>query len=145
MGAIYLPSVSQDDSFELVGSVAYGKPKNYTRTVISGEGIIGTAAKEKKTLNITDIPESYFKVSSGFGEAKPKNIVAIPVKLENKVFGIIELASLNKFKKFELEFIDELSRNLGASFAITDVFIKTKEKLEQTENNYLELKNKSAS
>ncbi|RLD70378.1 MAG: hypothetical protein DRJ10_20445, partial [Bacteroidetes bacterium] len=137
MGAIYLPSAHENDTFDLVGSIAYGKTKNYVRSVISGEGIIGTAAKEKKTLNITDIPEDYFKVSSGFGEAKPKNIVAIPIKLENKVYGIIELASLHKFKKFELEFIDELSMNLGASFAITDIFLKTKEKLEQTEKDYL--------
>ncbi len=136
MGAIYLPSAKEDNSFDLVGSIAYGKTKNYVRSVIIGEGIIGTAAKEKKTLNITDIPEDYFKVSSGFGEAKPKNIVAIPIKLENKVYGIIELASLNKFKKFELEFIDELSLNLGASFAITDVFLKTKEKLDLTEKDY---------
>ena len=143
MGAIYLPSPTKENTFDLVGSIAYGKTKNYNRSVILGEGIVGTVAKEKKTINITDIPEDYFKVSSGFGESKPKNIIAIPIKLENKVFGIVELASLNKFKKFELEFIDELSNNLGASFAITDIFLKTKEKLKSIEKEYSLVKSKS--
>ena len=134
MGAIYLPSDKQANSFQLVGSIAFGKEKHYPRSVTKGEGIVGTVASEMKTINITDIPEEYFKVSSGFGEAKPKNIIVMPIKLDNKIYGIIELASLNKFKTFELEFMDELSTTLGASFAISNVFMETKEKLETLEN-----------
>ena len=137
MGAIYLPSTDRDDSFDLVASIAFGKQKHYQRSVIEGEGIIGTAAQEKKIINITDIPEDYFKISSGFGEAKPKEIIVLPIKLENKVYGIIELASLNKFKKFELEFINELSKSLGASFAISTVFLETKENFKQIEKEFL--------
>jgi PAS domain-containing protein len=133
MGAIYLPSGKQAGSFDLVGSIAFGKEKHYPRSVLKGEGIVGTVAVEMKTINITDIPEDYFKVSSGFGEAKPKNIIVMPIKLDNKIYGIIELASLNKFKKFELEFMDELSTTLGASFAISSVFMETKEKLNKLE------------
>ncbi|MEN8118905.1 MAG: GAF domain-containing protein [Bacteroidota bacterium] len=137
MGAIYLPATGKDNSFDLVASIAFGKQKHYQRPVIKGEGIIGTAVEEKKIINITDIPEDYFKISSGFGEAKPKNIIVLPIKLENKVYGIIELASLNKFKKFELEFINELSKYLGASFAISAAFLETTEKFEQNEKEFL--------
>jgi len=140
MGAIYLPSSEKRNTFDLVGSIAFGKEKHYVRSVMLGEGIVGTVAKEKKTLNITDIPEDYFRVSSGFGEAKPKNIIVIPIKLENKVFGIIELASLQKFQQFELEFIDELSKTLGASFAISRIFRNTRNKLEKAENQLMALR-----
>ncbi len=140
MGAIYLPSSEKRNTFDLVGSIAFGKEKHYVRSVMLGEGIVGTVALERKTLNITDIPEDYFKVSSGFGEAKPKNIIVIPIKLENKVFGIIELASLQKFKHFELEFIDELSKTLGASFAISRIFRNTRNKLEKAENRVMALR-----
>ncbi len=140
MGAIYLPSSEKRNTFDLVGSIAFGKEKHYVRSVMLGEGIVGTVALERKTLNITDIPEDYFKVSSGFGEAKPKNIIVIPIKLENKVFGIIELASLQKFKHFELEFIDELSKTLGASFAISRIFRNTRNKLEKAENRVMSLR-----
>lgn len=140
MGAIYLPSSEKRNTFDLVGSIASGKEKHYVRSVMLGEGIVGTVALEQKTLNITDIPEDYFKVSSGFGEAKPKNIIVIPIKLENKVFGIIELASLQKFQHFELEFIDELSKTLGASFAISRIFRNTRNKLEKAENRVMALR-----
>jgi len=145
MGAIYLPSTDKDDSFDLVASIAFGKEKHYQRSVIKGEGIIGTAVEEKKIINITDIPEDYFKISSGFGEAKPKEIVVLPIKLEEKIYGIIELASLNKFKKFEYEFINELSKSLGASFAISAVFMETKIKFEQTEKIFLSYKTETDS
>ena len=140
MGAIYLPSTEKRNTYDLVGSIAFGKEKHYVRSVALGEGIVGTVAKERKTLNITDIPDDYFRVSSGFGEAKPKNIIVIPIKLESKVFGIIELASLQKFQHFELEFIDELSKTLGASFAISRIFRNTRNKLEKTENRVMELR-----
>ncbi len=140
MGAIYLPSTEKRNTFDLVGSIAFGKEKHYVRSVMLGEGIVGTVALERKTLNITDIPEDYFKVSSGFGEAKPKNIIVIPIKLDNKVFGIIELASLQKFQHFELEFIDELSKTLGASFAISRIFRNTRNKLEKAENKLMSLR-----
>jgi len=143
MGGIYLPSGKQVDSYNLVGSIAFGKEKRYQRSIIKGEGIIGTAAQEKKTINITDIPDDYFKITSGFGEAKPKNIIVLPIKLDDKVYGIIELASLHKFKKFELEFIDELSKSLGASFAISSVFLATKEKLKQLEKEFEQYKTKT--
>ncbi|MCF6240241.1 MAG: GAF domain-containing protein [Bacteroidales bacterium] len=140
MGAIYLPSSEKRNTFDLVGSIAFGKEKHYVRSVMLGEGIVGTVALERKTLNITDIPEDYFKVSSGFCEVKPKIIIVIPINLENKVFGIIELASLQKFQHFELEFIDELSKTLGASFAISRIFRNTRNKLEKAENKVMSLR-----
>jgi len=145
MGAIYLPSTKTINTYDLIASIAFGKKKFHLRSVIKGEGIIGTVAERKKVLNISDIPEDYFKISSGFGEAKPKNIIVIPISMDGRVYGIIELASLEKFKKFELEFIDELRKTLGASFVISSIFLETKQKMERIEKMYLSVKNETKS
>ena len=52
-------------------------------------------ALEKNTLYITDVPDDYMDIESGLGDAKPKCLLIVPLKSEEKILGEIELASFN--------------------------------------------------
>ena len=137
IGAIYLVKIENEIKFiEMVSAFAYGKEKQMYRKILFGEGIIGTAASERKTLNITNIPENYFNIVSGFGESKPKNIIACPIKLNEDLYGVIELSSLSRFKEEEVNFIEEVCKTIAFSFAISKVYLDT---LSQFENSHLQI------
>ena len=50
---------------------------------------------KKKGLFLSNVPGNYIKINSGLGEAKPANLIILPVLFENKVKAVIELASLD--------------------------------------------------
>ena len=149
-GAIYLiKNRTESHGLDMVANFAFGKESHIKKEIDIGEGIIGTAAIEKKTLNITNIPSNYFKISSGFGSAMPKNLLIVPIKFENEFFGIIELASFRLIKSYELEFIEELGKAFAASLGANKVHQEVREEYENfikkskiVENENIKLENK---
>ena len=137
IGAIY--NVKEENGrkyVEMMASFAYGKEKQLYQKIEVGEGIVGTVASEKKTLNLTSVPEGYFNIISGFGEVKPKNILVSPIKLNEEIYGVFELASLSRFKKEEIEFVEEVCRTVAYSFAISKVYLDT---LQQNEGQNMDI------
>ncbi len=126
MGAIYHTKDEDGKIYlEMAASFAYGKEKQLYRKILMGEGMVGSAASEKKTLNLTNVPESYFSVISGFSESKPKNILVSPIKLNDEIYGVIELASLSRFKDEEIRFVEEVCKAAAYSFALSKVYMDT--------------------
>ncbi len=75
LGAIY---ITGDDgrSLRLTASTAIGK-QDQQIVVPFGEGIVGQAAVEKRSVIVTDIAQTDFKLSSSFGSIPPKNVIAV--------------------------------------------------------------------
>jgi len=121
VGAVYLSQNKNETKLNMVANFAFGKESHIQKGIDKGEGIIGTAAIEKKTLNITNIPPNYYKISSGFGASMPKNLLIVPIKFENDFFGIIELASFRLIKAYELEFVEELGKAFAATLSANEV------------------------
>lgn len=137
IGAIYLMKEENGEKFvELASAFAFGKEKQLYRKLAFGEGIVGTAAAERKTYNITNVPGDYFNIVSAFGETKPKNVVVSPIKLGDEIYGVIELASLSRFKPEEIVFIEEVCKTVAYSFAISKVYVDT---LSMFENSNLQI------
>jgi len=152
VGAIYLTNDNDESlGLNMVANFAFGNESHIQKEIYKGEGIIGTAAIEKKTMNITNIPENYYKVSSGFGETMPKNLLVVPIKFEEDFFGIIELASFRIIKSYELEFVEELGKAFAASLGANKIhqnvrkeFENLKEKTNILENEKINLENNIA-
>ena len=107
IGAIYL--ASDNDHLRLVGSYAFKKRKNLSNEFKFGEGLVGQAALEKESILLTKVPADYIAVSSGLGEAVPRNIVVLPFVLEKEVKGVIELGSLDEFSDTDLAFLNQVA------------------------------------
>jgi methyl-accepting chemotaxis protein len=78
-----------------------------------GEGLIGQAAASGSTLLVDDIPEGYIKIISGLGSASPRFILIVPIKLKEKVLGIIELASFQSFTEDQRRYVEEAAALLA--------------------------------
>ncbi|MGH3388101.1 MAG: HAMP domain-containing protein, partial [Actinomadura sp.] len=80
-----------------------------------GHGLVQQAALEKKRILVEDAPADYIKIDSGLGEGAPASLVIIPIPFEDKVLGIIELASFSHFSDVHLAFFDQFVDTIGVA------------------------------
>ena len=137
IGAIYL--TEDGETLKLTGSFAYRKRKNISNTFKLGEGVVGQSALERESIIISQTPEDYIKISSGLGEAYPKNIIVFPLVYDNDLIGAIELGSFNEFMDKDLKFLEQASKNISISFKSAIARIRVKELLQQTQSQAEEL------
>ncbi|MGW3344827.1 HAMP domain-containing protein [Nonomuraea rubra] len=83
--------------------------------VTAGPGLIRQAALERKRILLEDVPPGYITVHSGLGEAAPASVVVLPIVFEDKVLGVIELASFSRFSDVHLAFFDQFVVTIGVA------------------------------
>ncbi len=113
-GAIY--SAIEDDGkrkVELKGGYALSIGESTIIRYEFGEGLIGQSAANGKTLYVDDVPEGYIRIVSGLGSASPKYLLIIPIKSQDRILGIMEIASFTNVTEDQRKFAEE-SANLIA-------------------------------
>ncbi|HEY6088570.1 MAG TPA: response regulator, partial [Gemmatimonadaceae bacterium] len=108
-----------------------------------GEGLVGQAALEKKPILLTNVPDDYIRITSGLGEAPPRNILVLPVLFEGEVKAVIELASFLPFSQIHQLFLDQLAESVGVVINMISANMRTAELLEQSQSLTLELQSQS--
>ncbi|MEU9851324.1 HAMP domain-containing protein [Streptomyces sp. NPDC047985] len=134
----------QDGSYELRMRGSYGYSAGSMPTSFRpGETLIGTAAEEKRTIQVDNVPPGYLKISSGLGEAPPAHVIVLPVLFEGKVLGVIELASFQPFTQIQRDFLNQLAEMIATSVNTISVNTKTEKLLEQSQELAQQLRDRS--
>ncbi len=68
-----------DGCLKMIGSYAYSRCKHLANEFKPGEGLVGQAALEKKSILLTNCPVEYISIHSGLGEAAPNTILVFPL------------------------------------------------------------------
>jgi hypothetical protein len=84
-----------------------------------GEGLIGQSAASGNTLYVDDVPEGYIKIVSGLGSASPRHLLIVPLKKNNQVLGIVELASFTEVSEDQRKFVEEAGQLLADKISTT--------------------------
>ncbi|MGI9095304.1 MAG: HAMP domain-containing protein, partial [Thermoleophilaceae bacterium] len=147
LGALFLAEAAEDESrgqsLRLIAGYGYKADARTGRPFSFGEGLVGQAALDRAGILITEPPEEYIKISSGFGEARPANIIVLPVVFEENVLAVIELASLHPFSDVHLRFLEQLTETIGVSLNTIIANMRTEELLEQSQSLTQELQSQS--
>ena len=94
-------------------TASYALLNNNNPSFEIGQGLVGQCALEQKIIILKDIPENYFCIQSGLGNARPKYIVLSPIIFEKEVKGVLEFASFHEFKEIDIEFLESVSETIG--------------------------------
>jgi CheY-like chemotaxis protein/HAMP domain-containing protein len=137
-GVFYVKSNGGPD-LTLLASYAYTERKHLANRFRPGEGLVGQCTLERQPIVITDVPDDYVQISSGLGEARPLNIVVLPVLFEDDVKAVIELASFHRFSEIELAFLNQLTESIGIVLNTIAATMRTEELLKQSQSLATEL------
>lgn len=118
---------------ELIGCYAYDRKKYRNHQIRIGEGLSGQAVLEKEMIYMTNLPADYLKITSGLGEALPRNLLILPLLLNDQVYGVIELASFNVFENHHRDFLKKLGESVASTIANVRVNQQTRKLLEETQ------------
>ena len=132
-GFIYvIETIEGEEKLKLMAGRAWERKKYLHKAYDLGFGLIGQAAQEKQTIYMTKVPENYVSITSGLGEANPRSIIIVPLKSEDHVVGVIELASFNTYQEYERKFLEKVAESIASTILTTKNNQKNKELLEQS-------------
>ncbi len=132
-GGIFILNDDQNNSFlELKACRAYERKKFLEKRVEVGQGLVGQAAIENRTIYMTDIPQNYMNITSGLGLANPNSLLIVPLQSNEQLIGVIEMASFEVFDETDLEFLEKVGESIAATVISVQTNEQTKVLLEQS-------------
>ena len=125
---------------ELIAAYAFETQKFHTKQIKVGEGLVGEAVREKRTIYMTDVPNEYVKITSGLGEANPRSVLVVPMKVNDQIHGVIEIASFMTYDAYQIEFIEKLAESIASTIASVKVNEHTKKLVQQLRTSEEEIR-----
>ncbi|MCK9206172.1 MAG: GAF domain-containing protein [Salinivirgaceae bacterium] len=133
-GAMYILNELDEKTpyFEMKSAIAYGREKFLKQNFEMKEGLVGRCAFEKLPVYLKEIPGNYIHLTSGLGTAEPDFLLLVPLVFNDKVLGVIELASFTPIETYQTEFIISLGENIASTISNVRINEQTKHLLEES-------------
>lgn len=135
-GSIYIVDDTDAESemtMSMKACYAWDKKKFLNHQIHRGEGLAGQAWQEGDTVYLTEVPDNYIKIVSGLGDANPTSILIVPLKVNDDIFGVVEIAGFNVFEDFEVEFVEKVAESIASTISSVKVNARTQHLLEESQ------------
>ena len=138
--AFYILQVARDEAPgstptpQLTMLAGYALSDNHARRYRLGESLIGQCALEAKKILLNNVPDGYIRISSALGDAKPHNVIVLPVLFDGEVKGVIELASFDRFSQTHEVFLGQLTESIGIVLNTIEASTRTEDLLVQAQS-----------
>ncbi|MFE6206114.1 HAMP domain-containing protein, partial [Streptomyces sp. NPDC057889] len=149
-GAFFLAEAAAEPGEDLELLAGYGtgqeeghRPRPRLSLGAPGWGLISQAAAEKRRILVDAVPADYITISSGLGAAPPASVVILPILFEDRVLGVIELASFSRFSEVHLAFVDQFVNTIGVSINTIIANSRTESLLSESQRLTAELRQRS--
>ena len=136
LGSVVAALYVRDEQGNLhrVASYGFSREQEAREQVLgSQEGLLAQAVGQGRLLALEEVPEDYFKVSSGLGEGLPRSVLLMPASNDGQVNGVIELGFLRPLSPRDSELLERVANNLGTSIESARYRQRLQEVLAQTQ------------
>ena len=117
----------------LLGAYALRERKSLDQYFAMGQGLVGQCAMERAPIILSKPPADYVRIGSSLGEAVPSAIAVLPILRNERLLGVIELATFESFGKREQSLLDGLMPILAMNLEILERSVKTNKLLGETQ------------
>jgi NADH:ubiquinone oxidoreductase subunit K len=141
-GGLFLLNDDDENNpfLDLVSAYAFERKKFITRRVDIGQGMVGQCYLEADRIFLAKLPEAYVHITSGLGGATPTCLLLVPLKANEKVYGVLELASFKKLEEHEIQLVEKFAASIAATVSTVRVNEKTRILLEHTQQQAEEMR-----
>ncbi|MFJ3487805.1 response regulator [Pseudomonas sp. NPDC090202] len=136
LGAVVAAVYVRQEHGGLVRVASYGFSRQQElqeQSIHGGEGMVGKAAEQGRTVTLDDVPPDYFKVTSGLGDGSPRSVVIVPTSDDERVNGVVELGFLRELTPRDIEFLELVAGNMGTSIEAARYRQRLQEVLAETQ------------
>jgi PAS domain S-box-containing protein len=130
----------KDPYLDLVGCYAFERKKFLTKRIQIGSGLVGQCYLEGERIYMLEVPHEYVSITSGLGGSNPSALLIVPLKVNGKIYGVVELASFNPFKDYEIDLVEKLAESVASTISNVRVNETTRMLLERTQQQAEEMK-----
>jgi len=134
-GALYIidDTDSEETTMSMTACYAWDKKKFLNQKIYRGEGLAGQSWQEMDAIYLTDVPQNYIRITSGLGDANPSCILIVPLKVNDQIFGVVEIASFNVLKDHEVDFVKKISESIASTISTVKINERTTKLLEESQ------------
>lgn len=135
-GAFYIvDDVDSGDepTMSMKACYAWDKKKYLNQKIHRGEGMAGQAWQEGDLIYLTEVPQNYIKIVSGLGDANPTSVLIVPLKVNDQIFGVVEIAAFQAFEEYEIDFVQKIAESIASTISSVKVNARTQHLLEESQ------------
>jgi PAS domain S-box-containing protein len=135
-GALYIADEAEagdEPTMSMKACYAWDKKKYLNQKIYKGEGLAGQAWQEGDTVYLTDVPSNYIRITSGLGDSNPSSVLIVPLKVNDMIFGVVEIASFSLFQDFEIEFVQKIAESIASTISTVKINARTHKLLEESQ------------
>ncbi|PRA53750.1 MULTISPECIES: response regulator [Pseudomonas] len=136
MGTAVAAVYVREDHGGLSRVATYGlshEQETHEQALYNGEGIAGQAVQQGRIIRLDELPQDYFKVSSGLGDGLPRSVLVVPTRDDGRVNGVIELGFLRPLEERDIELVELIAGNIGTSIEAARYRQRLQEVLAETQ------------
>jgi len=129
-GAFYLADDSTPVRLRRVGTFALETPDLVEYEL--GQGLIGQAALERRTLTLSPTNSDVIQVTTGLGTVAAGNLLFVPVLNHDVLVGVLELATVSSLSDRQQTLLDGLLPTVAMNAQLLSRNLETRRLLDQT-------------
>jgi CheY-like chemotaxis protein/HAMP domain-containing protein len=130
VGALY--AAVGGGQLELAGRYAVAPGEGHPSRWRLGEGLVGQAALERRTI-VADVPPDYLQVSSGLGRAAVRVVTLVPLMRGDALLGVLELGGLQRPGDDQLTLLGEAAGPIAVALLSASARVRLEEALATTQ------------
>ncbi len=132
---------NESDTFlELVSCYAFERKKFIQKRIDAGQGLVGQCFLEGQRIYLAKVPEQYVSITSGLGGSNPNAVLLVPLRVNEKIFGVLELATFKRYEEYEIQLVEKLSESIASTISSVQANESTRMLLEKTQQQAEEMR-----